>query len=449
MKISTKLSLPCSFALTSALLLTGCGAGLLSTTPAPAPVDIPAGLAKGIVMGGQQPVANIALQLYAVGVTGYGSAATPLFTPGAVKTVPSGNFTFPSFTCPDPNSMVYLVGTGGQPIAAVGATPAVTNANLALMVGLGTCSNLGGNAFIDMNEVTTVASVWALSPFMTGIANIGSPASAGNTLVPSQGLVNAFASINKLVTVATGTTVASTTAVTLPTTKINTLADILENCVNSAGISYTGCSTLFSLAGGSSTTDTVTAAMVIAHNPSTNVASLNQLRSASPVFQPPLSVNSPPNDWSIVLTYSGGGLSAPQAVAADQSGNVWIANDGNSSVSEFSPTGAALSPAAGFTAGGIDQPFALAVDQSGDVWVANLNNSITKLTSGTTGSQFGGAATLDRPKGIAIDGSGNAWVTNSAFTTVSAFTSSGTAIAGSPFQGGGITSPIAIAINPK
>jgi hypothetical protein len=439
-----------SLVVTTAVLLTGCGSGLVSPTLAPTPVIVAEGQAKGVVMGGQQPVAGISLQLYAVGVTGYGSAATPLFTPGAVTTTPSGNFTFPSFTCPDQNSMVYLVGTGGQPIAAVGTTPAVTNANLALMVGLGTCSNLGGNTFIDMNELTTVASVWALSPFMTGIANIGSPASAGNTLVPSQGLVNAFASINKLVAVGTGTVVASTAAVTLPTNKINTLADVIENCVNSAGSSYSGCSTLFSLAGGSSTTDTVTAAMVIAHNPSTNVSSLNQLRSASPVFQPVLSVNSPPNDWSIVLTYSGGGVSAPQAVAADQSGNVWIANSGNSSVSEFSATGAALSPAAGFTAGGIDTPCALAVDQNGNVWVANSgNDTITELTSGSVGTAYGSSATLNVPKSIAIDGTGNVWLSNSATGSVSAFTSSGTVIAGSPYAGAGIATPLAIAINPK
>ncbi|ADW69214.1 NHL repeat-containing protein [Granulicella tundricola] len=440
-----------SLALTTALLLTGCGVGPVSTTLVPAPVSIAAGQAKGIVMGGQQPVAGVALQLYAVGVTGYGSAATPLFTPGAVKTTPSGNFTFPSFTCPDANSMIYLVGTGGQPIAAVGSIAAITNTNLALMAGLGTCSNLGGNAFIDMNELTTVASVWALSPFMTGISNIGSPANTGNPLLPSAGLVNAFASINKLVAVSTGTVVASTTTVTLPTAKINTLADILENCVNSAGSSYSGCSGLFSLAGGSATTDTVTAALFIAHNPSLNVASLNQMRSASPVFQPPLAVSSPPNDWSIVLTYKGGGLNAPQAIAADQSGDVWIANSGNSSVSEFSPTGVALSPTAGFTAGGIDSPFALAVDQSGFVWVANSgNNTITKLTSGTAGTAFGSSATLNTPKGIAIDGTGNVWVSNSGGASVSAYTPSGTVIAGSPYQGTGfVQAPVAIAVNPK
>lgn len=72
---------------------------------------------------------------------------------------------------------------------------------------------------------------------------------------------------------------------TLPLAEINTLADIVERCVNSAGGSAsdttdgqtngTGCGKLFFLAGGTSTTDTVTAAMVIAQNPACNVAKLN------------------------------------------------------------------------------------------------------------------------------------------------------------------------------
>jgi DNA-binding beta-propeller fold protein YncE len=41
------------------------------------------------------------------------------------------------------------------------------------------------------------------------------------------------------------------------------------------------------------------------------------------------------------------------------------------------------------------------------------------------------------------------WVSNSGNASVSAFSSSGAALTGSPYTGSGITTPLAIAINPK
>jgi hypothetical protein len=431
------------------LLTTGCGLSTLSSTST-SPITVPASTkVNGIVMGGQQPVGGISLRLYTVGTTGYGSAATPLGA--AFVTTASGNFNLPAYTCPGA-AMTYLVGTGGQPIAAVGSTPAVTNTNLALMVGLGKCSTIANN-FIDMNEVTTVATVWALSPFMTDATHIGS--SATNTV----GIANAFANINKMVNTVTGAVSGPSlpSGAVLPLAQINTLADILEQCINSGGSdgvasngtsTGNGCDKLFYLAGG--TSDTISAALYIAQHPSTNVASLNMLRSASPVFSPALDVNLPPLSWSIVITHSGGGLSNPQGIATDQQGNIWVANAGNSSVSEFNALGTALSTATGFTQN-ISVPYALAIDQSGNAWVANSSgNTITKLAPlGTSSTSYGSSAQLNAPKGIAIDGTGNVWVSNSGNASVSAFSSSGAALTGSPYTGSGITTPLAIAINPK
>jgi hypothetical protein len=439
-------------ALSPILLLAGCGMGNTA-----APITVPANSVTGVFMGGQQPVAGVSLQLYAVGTSGYGSAATPLFTPGSVLTTADGNFRLPSFTCPTPSSLVYLVGTGGQPIAAANGNPAVTNNNLAMMVGLGACSAVTSQ-FISVNEMTTVTSVWALAPFMTGIANIGS------TSTNSLGISNAFAAINKMVNTANGAVSgpALPSNATLPTQEINTLADILEQCINSSGgtaadttdgeTNGTGCGKLFYNAGTGSTSttnDTITAAMQIAQNPARNVAKLNMLRSASPVFQPAFSVNTPPTDWTIAISYTGGGLNSPRGVATDQSGNVWVANSGNSSVSEFSSVGSALSSSTGFTAGAINVPYAIAVDPTGDVWVANSgNNTVTKLTSGTAGTNYSGNS-LNLPKGISIDGVGNVFLSDSGASTVSAFTSAGGTLAGSPFSPSGVSTPIGVVVSPR
>lgn len=51
---------------------------------------------------------------------------------------------------------------------------------LAMMAGLGLCENLTASTYIFINEITSVAAVWALSPFMTGATasvTIGAPSS--------------------------------------------------------------------------------------------------------------------------------------------------------------------------------------------------------------------------------------------------------------------------------
>ena len=312
---------------------------------------------------------------------------------------------------------MYLVGTGGQPITGV------TNNNLALMVGLGTCGGTYLSNFINVNELTTVATVWALAPFMTGPANIGT--SSTNTA----GLANAFAAINEIVATSNGTMPGPTlpTGATLPATEINTLADILEQCINSGGGvagDSSGCGKLFNLAPNAAgtvfPTNTITAAMNIAQNPARNIANLNKLRSASPVFQPAFDVNMPPNAWTLAITYTGGGtLSTPSSIATDAGGNVWIANAGNASVTKLDDTGALVFNS---TAGGFSSPSAIAIDGSGNAWVANSgNNSITELSAGGGSGTAYSANGLSTPKSVAIDGSGNVWVANGGSSKVSAF----------------------------
>lgn len=419
--------------------LSGCGVG--GSPVASEPVTLTVAGGHGMVMGGQQPVAGVTVQLYQAGTTGYGSAATPLGP--AVPTTPSGNFNLPSYSCAA-GSQVYLVGTGGQPI------PGTTNGNLAMMVGLGTCGGSYLSGFINVNELTTVATVWALAPFMTGIANIGS--SSTN----AAGLADAFAAINQVVTTANGTLPGPTlpAGATLPTAEINTLGDILEPCINSGGGTAgdsSSCGKLFNLApnaaGNVYPADTITALMNIAQSPGRNAAALWGLVKGT-AFQSTL--NAAPSAWTIAIAYVGGGLNSPSSIAADAAGDVWVSNHGNSSVTELTNTGAAVSGAGGFTAGSINAPAAIAIDTSGAVWVANSNNTVTKLAStGLSGTAYSGNG-LNAPKSIAIDGSGNVWVANSgAGGSVSAFTGSGGTLTNSPYSGAGTSAPVSIAITPK
>jgi hypothetical protein len=171
--------------------LLGCGAGVSSSSG-----PLSGGALRGSVHGGQQPIVGATIQLYAAGTAGYGSSATPLLT-SAVTTDATGSFSITGdYTCPSSTSQVYLVATGGNP----GLAPGTNNAAIALMAALGPCGLHGGeytldpNSFITINEVTTVASVYALAAFMGGDA-----AHVGTSSTNAVGLANSFALVNNLV----------------------------------------------------------------------------------------------------------------------------------------------------------------------------------------------------------------------------------------------------------
>ncbi len=254
-----------------AMLLAGCGGSSSSLTKIPV---TPAVKPRGEVFGGQQPITGMTLQLYDAGSTGYGSAATGLLSNPLPTTDSSGLFSFPNPTCAsDSNNkdQIYLVGTQGDPMAA-GQGTNKNNSSLALMVALGDCGNLNNITHIHMNELTTVAAVWALAPFMSG--NTVAYQNVGTSSTNPAGLRMAFAAANQVANIDNGTLPgALPTGATLQQDEVNTIADVLEYCINSidgAGNSPSGsCSSLFTNAPSvsGSPTDTITAAMNIAHNP--------------------------------------------------------------------------------------------------------------------------------------------------------------------------------------
>jgi hypothetical protein len=122
----------------------------------------------------------------------------------------------------------------------------------------------------------------------------------------------------------------------------------------------------------------------------TNTA--NSLVFVSPGTNPSPGINQGPAATS---TFTGGGLLQPSAVAVDGAGQVWIANGGNS-VSSFSNSGAAQSPATGYGATTAaaptpyNAPIGIAVDQAGSVWITNSGgNTVTRI--------FGSAAPVVAP----------------------------------------------------
>ena len=88
--------------------LAGCGFSLSATAYQ---TSVPL---RGVVHGGNQPVAGASVQFYAAGTSGPGSAALPLLGK-PVQSDSNGKFSIPaSLICPSSTSQVYVVARGGN-----------------------------------------------------------------------------------------------------------------------------------------------------------------------------------------------------------------------------------------------------------------------------------------------------------------------------------------------
>jgi len=463
---------------------------------------------SGTVSSNGTGIANAQVQLYAAGMAGYGVGPHALGS--AVTSDENGNFTIGesgySYVCPPaPFDLVYLVATGGTE-----GSHSTANSSIALMTALGACGSLGGGSTdvvkngVTINEVTTIASAYALAAFaQPNSASIGAPGTgakcnaasnwlstpntAGGATCNYRGLERAIEAVNNLVNVtgaaqthtyscaynsgftcantgfsdepgaarsitpayANGTTPTYTitggnysgpafaataylNASTVPTDRMNALADMLATCVQ-GGTAM--CGSLFTAATTKTSsgavlfapTNTLQAALNIAQNPGNNVSALLGL---IPTNNPPYptavgsSEATPPVDLALALTFTGAGLGLNPSTAVDSNGNGLL----NTTINGTNYTQIAPS---------IDTT--LAVDASGNVWVAAYVNSDagwynsvspylavfdnfgTPLTPPTTVSgtiaTFGGFspdqsnnASTPQLNQIAFDQAGNLWV---------------------------------------
>jgi len=252
---------------------------------------------SGLVHGGQNPVSGSTVTLYAAGSGSDGGTATVLTT---AMTGSNGTFAFTanSYTCTS-NQQLYVVATGGN-------SGYTNNPQLSLMTALGACSTISSTTNISINELTTVAAVWALTNYQNTYSFMTSYAKVGSTTGHATAMANAFTLAGQLVNTSSGTV--PSTILPAEANTIYTLGDILATCVNSAGgtANGTNCGTLFTDAtpySGTAASDTVGAALQIAANSNQNVITLFGLATSQAPFQPLLTAA--PADWSVALLTTG------------------------------------------------------------------------------------------------------------------------------------------------
>ena len=415
-----------------AALTVGCS-NMATTATGTSSAFAVSGSTTGMVHGGNQPVAFATVQLYAVGFSGPGSAATLLAT---TTTDAAGGFGFSKqasgtfsntgnqYVCPTgADYPLYIKTTGGNTTGT--GSSSVNNSAAVFLAPVGVCSQ-AQNQFINISEVTTAATVLALEQYINpSTESIG----ADGIAVAYSAIVNSMATVKTLVNTSSGNanttvTIAGsstglntsnvTTTATPESSKLNTVADILSACINQvSATSSTNCQTLFNNATPPTTngiarssqpaatfpaaTDTLQAALYMflfptdgSLNARTNLYNLSPANGAP--YQP--TITAVPTDWTIAISYANNSVcgssnslffNLPSDINVDVNGNLWISNSytaANSALVQMSPNGVALTcaPALGQGVAGGE------VDVEGNIWTGDSSsNAIYRLVpSGST-----------------------------------------------------------------
>jgi hypothetical protein len=310
--------------------------------------------------------------------------------------------------------------------------------------------------YVYMNEVSTVAAAYALAPFASTTAN-NDALHIGTSSTNLAGLQAAALLANDLYDI-TGHNVGTgnngdshiarsvtpgTAGGTVPQSLLDTLGNVLANCVDSANTysavtatsgtasaqcSGTSSSGLFYNARsdgtltGTAPNDTATAAFNIAHYPggaasnssfATNL--VNSLTGNVP-FQPSLSSV---HDFAVAITYQTPSSSISD-IAVDLEGNVWTVGGAANEVVELTPQGsfATYAPPAGSYVG-TNGSAGITIDTAGNVYAAATAGTIKFPSGSTTGTLIGGSNTANAAQ-MTVDGSGNLYIANgytSSYTT--------------------------------
>jgi streptogramin lyase len=314
-------------------------------------------------------------------------------------------------------------------------------------------SNIGGGGDGDTHIArTTTVGVPLTATTTAGSATVAVSTTvglqAGTTItgstLPAGETISALGANSVILSTGTGVTAgtnvrlyAGTGNGVVPQALLNTIGNILANCVDSAntyspytttGTASTQCSQLFGyttsngvIASGTAPVDTASAAIDMAHNPWANVTLLVDLPTGTVPFQPTLASA---NDFSVGIEYVPANIGYPQGIAVDGPGNVWYTNFLSGYVTALTPLGGVLynvQPSIGDFLGYIS------IDPFGAAWYTDLyTGSLRKISAAGTYVGAYDSGGLNQPFGVGSDGTGHIYVEDIGGPTVYDFTNAGT-----------------------
>ncbi|CAA0126243.1 Virginiamycin B lyase [Halioglobus japonicus] len=339
----------------------------------------------GSLLSGGLPVVSSTVSVYS---SSDGAAAL-----GEGSTDDTGAFEFSYKEPADSSAVIYLTSKGGKIAAQAQDVPAT----FVLASVLGAEPQM---STITINELTTVASAFALAQFVDG------PTLKGNSI----GLEMAPRLLRNLVNMETGEAGATITnnandpkSTFSALRTLNELGNLLASCATDAAV----CRSILQLTlplDGTVAQDTFRAMANLAKTPWLNPVPLFNLVTAN-VYQPDLGLNAP-TAWTLSLLFNGDptNLAGPGNMAFDQDGQMWIVNNLVTSETYVLPDCASqllfrMDPATGevdtFTGGGVlGAGYGVTVaPQTNDIWVGNYgfkgstcptdiaNNSVSQFTA--------------------------------------------------------------------
>ncbi len=458
--------------------LTGCGVSGDELSASAAAV-VPAGTITGHVHGGVFPIRNATITLMQTvtsSTSGYGSAALSLATASSDQ---NGYFTFSDTVKCAANEFAYIVVTSGN-TTNLGTS---TNNNSVVQVGvIGACSLFSSttaedNINVFVSELSTVAAGYALGNFMTvtdandysgkQVVNIGAPANnstkaactgTGTAMTCTaaglaHGFKNAFTLVDSVRTNGTFPTgmansYNSLASSSIPAPLINTIGNILQQCVDSVTTATpspsAACSSLFAAAkppSGTAPVDTLQVVLDMAKYPTNNVGTLFGQTAPTVPFTPYLS--SAPTSFALSIFYgvtvNGSSIPYPVDIALDLSDNAYVlygqgapgttANT-STAVNEWNASGQLT--LAGTQNTTYLYPNQLAIDASSNVYVSNNDPTATNdVVLRLSGGKLYPVATLTGASGLAVDNSNNVFASsvNTATASMTEYTSAAMATA--------------------
>jgi len=375
------------------------------------------GTLNGSVSGGLSPISGASVSLYQAG------NATPLTS---ATTSTNGSFSI-AYTNPGGSSLLYLLVNGGN-------SGGGSNSAIQLAAALGNPSNVP--ASVSINELTTVvlAQLGRNFGFMRDVN--GQISFSTTSQSTSTNVVNQQNNFLQGAALNTGNSAVTAGIQNI----INTMASASAACIETPS----NCSTFFRTAanssGGASTNifDSMNNMMLVSTD-TTPIYNFGFPFSAGTGFSITAAPSALITQMPAMITGYNVGLN-PRAMAVDASGNVWVANDSSSSITELNSSGAAVGT---YSIGTV--PNGVAIDANGNVWTAGSSGNALELNS--SGTLVGTFAVGTSPRPILIDASGNVWVGNNGSNTVTKLSSSGSLLGTFPGPSGGAVLGLAADVN--